>query len=136
MTIKEAREELRSYQQKLKIRKNRSQKVEELRELLGNCKISKYGTGGAAGRNPYRLEELIDKIIKAENQYIETVSESVEIMAQIENKIERLSGRHYTVLRKKYIEGKSYELIAVEEHYVYEYVRQLENQGVALYAKV
>ena len=134
MTVQEARKELKSYRKLLDMRKKRNARVEELRDALTRCTISRYGT--VKGRNPYIKEELIDKIEKAERAYVEAFTETMEEMKVIEWKIEQLEERHYKVLWDKYIEGKTYELIAVQQHYVYEYVRQLENQAVKYYSEL
>lgn len=132
MTVQEARKELRSYLQHVEIRERRGRRVEELRAWLYRCPISKYGHE-VGSLNPYRREELIDKLDKMERKYVAAVEKSVNLLAMIEEKVERLEGRHYTVLRKKYIEGLSYEQIAVDMHYTYEHVRKLEGQGVEFY---
>lgn len=134
MTVQEARKELKSYRKLLDMRKKRNARVEELRSVLTRCSISKYGV--VQGRDPYRMEELIDKITVAERAYVEAVAETVGTLETIERKVEQLDERHYRVLWDKYIEGKTYELIAVQMHYGYDYVRFLENQGVDYYAKL
>lgn len=135
MTSHEARKELQSYRKYITIREQRALRVEELRALLYRCPLPKYGREARAPW-PYRREELIDKIGRAERQYVSAIEKSVELLALIEGKVEQLEGRHYEVLRKKYIEGRSYEQIAVDMNYCYEHIRRLEGEGVNLYAMI
>jgi len=134
MTVQEARKELKSYRKLLDMRKKRAERVEYLRAIQSRYTINKYGT--VTGRNPYKMEELIDKITAAEESYVQSIADTVDRLVEIERKIEQLGERHYKVLWDKYIEGKTYELIAVQQHYVYDYVRRLENQGVEEYARL
>ena len=135
MTVQEARKELKSYRKLLDMRKKKNMRIEELRTLLYRCPGSRYGTE-IKSRNPYLREDLIDKIEKAEQSYVQSIAETVGTLETIERKVEQLDERHYRVLWDKYIEGKTYELIAVQMHYGYDYVRFLENQGVDYYAKL
>ena len=135
MTVQEARKELKSYRKLLDMRKKKNMRIEELRTLLYRCPGSRYGNE-IKSRNPYLREELIDKIDKAEQSYVQSIAETVGALETIERKIEKLEERHYKVLWDKYIEGKTYELIAVQQHYTYQWVRELEVQGVNQYAKL
>lgn len=133
MTKGEARKELKSYQKYIAIREARSRRIEELRGMLYGCKVSKFG-GRGGGKNAYRMEETIDNLTKVEAEYVDAVKKSAEILAKIEGKVEQLSGVQYAVLRGHYIEGKSYELLAVEMHYSYQHVCKSEQRGVDAYA--
>ena len=134
MTVQEARKELKSYRKLLDMRKKRAERVEYLRTVQSRYTVNKYGT--VTGRNPYKMEELIDKIEAAERAYVQSIADTVDSLAAIERKIEQLGERHYKVLWEKYIEGKTYELIAVQQHYTYQWVRELETQGVNQYARL
>ena len=135
MTREEAKQELRSYRKQLAIMANRAYRVKEIKERMGCCKISKYGTYVGTS-NPYYLEELIDRLNNLQNEHAEAIAKTETTVAQIMAKLEQLPSPYYEVLYDVFIDRKRYEQVAVNRHYSYGSIKQIVNKGIYIYKDI
>lgn len=135
MTRQEAREELRNYREHLKKRKRLHNRVEELRCAMESPRVFICG-GETKAPNPYDLEELIDKLEKAERKYQRALWEQLEIVQKVECKVSKLKGNPYKVIYYRYIEGKRQIEIAFKLNMSIEWVKRNEYKGLDGYASL
>ena len=136
MTSKEAREELkriRQYQNKIAERK---QRLSQLRSTMITIRTSSFDVPvvGGSPANGCRLENLIDRASKLENQiYVDIVSMEEE-KQRLCVQIEKLPEPYCSVLTRRYVGLQRFEKIAVDLNYTYEWVRHLDGIGVKKFA--
>lgn len=83
------------------------------------------------------LERNVLKLIDLERQIINDKVALEEMRAQIINEIHDTNDERYIkVLFKRYVEHKSYELIAVECCYSYDYTRVLHSEALRAFGKL
>ena len=128
---KNAVDELNSY----RAAKNR---CEVLKEKLTELRAKFYpGGGGQAVDGSKEGDRLMQTLIKIEE--FEKKLRDEEIIswarwAEVENKINKLKYPYCIVLRKRYIELKNFEKIAVEMNYDYFWVCKLHKRAVIKYS--
>ncbi len=136
MTRQEAREELRSYRKLVDIMQNRSIRIEQLRTRLYSMKGVMFKDLPKGNSNKYYIEELMDKLAKAEREYSDAVWDAESKAKKIIRKLERLPPTYYKVLHKIFIEGKSYRWAAAELHYGITSIGNIVKRGIAKYEKL
>ncbi len=81
------------------------------------------------GNAPF--ESTVEKLIALEQELDRLIDEYVTLKDKIIGEIHELNNTNYiTLLYKRYVEYKTFELIAVEMHYTYDWVREMH--GYAL----
>ena len=113
-----------------------NQKIKELDDL----KALREGVGGLDySKDRVQTSMLGDasfvnstlRIIELEQEINNEIDKFVDKKHTIINQIHTLNdSKHIEILHKRYVEFKSFELIAVEMSYAYDYVRRLH--GIAL----
>lgn len=142
MTRDEAYKELREYRSDIVRMEGLSRHIRELRGRMYNLRIGGTSEPVQGGGNNETLEKMMDEINRYAEKYGAVIIEGEEKRKHIEEKLQALSFPYGEVLRRKYIEGESYEKIAVEmtrryrRYYSYENVRQLAKRGVDDYSQI
>ena len=135
MTAKEYLEQIKEYETRIK---QKQIQLECLRETAGGASGIRYDKeriqvsvmADAVERAVITVMELEDQIF-VEKVRLET------LRAQIITQIHDVGDdRYIKVLFKRYVEHKSYELISVECHYSYDYVKELHSDALRSFAKI
>lgn len=125
------KERLRSYRA---LQLERDKLLRDIKEL----EVKLYGpTGqrldgmprGGSGSND-ALDNLLDKKSKLERQYWEKVTALTEEIEAIESAIERLEPRERTLIRLYYINGLTWEQVAVEMSYSWRQVHNIHGKAL------
>lgn len=125
------KERLRSYRA---LQLERDKLLRDIKEL----EVKLYGpTGqrldgmprGGSGNND-ALDNLLDKKSKLERQYWEKVTALTEEIEAIESAIERLDPRERTLIRLYYINGLTWEQVAVEMSYSWRQVHNIHGKAL------
>lgn len=78
-----------------------------------------------------RVEKMIVRYIELENEINDDIQRLQEAKNTIINQIHQMTDdRYMKVLFKKYVEYKSYKLIAIEMSYSFDYVKELHHDAL------
>ena len=90
-----------------------------------------------AGGEQDKLAKTIAKIVDLKRRLRDEIEEYIELKEEAIRLIDSMSdGRHRLVLTYRYINGKTWEEIAVEMHYTYQWVHRLHGQALVEFEKV
>lgn len=84
--------------------------------------------------DPDQLTDLIAKIVDIQEEIKQQLQKSYELMAKIEKAIEKLPEREKYLIRARYIEGKTWEQIAVDMGYSWKQVHRIHAKALKLLA--
>ena len=141
MTRDEAYKELREYRSDIVRMEGLSRHIRELRGRMYNLRVGGTSEPVQGGGNNETLEKMMDEINRYAEKYAAVIIEGERNRKRIEEKLQAMPFPYGEVLRRKYIEGESYEKIAVEmtrryrRCYSYENVRLIAFRGVDEYSK-
>lgn len=143
MTREEAYKELKSYRASIVKSESLNRHIRELRSRMYNLRIgTSDGDVVQGGGVSDSLERLIDEIDRYCHKYGEAVVDGEKVRESIESKVEALEFPYGEVLRRKYLDGQSYEKIAVEmsrryrRNYSYENVRLMTFRAIDKYCEL
>lgn len=142
MTRDEAYKELREYRSDIVRMEGLSRHIRELRGRMYNLRIGGTSEPVQGGGNSEALEKMMDEINRYAEKYAAVIIDGEKKRKHIEEKLQTLPFPYGEVLRRKYIEGESYEKIAVEmtrrykTRYGYEYVKKALYRGITRYAEL
>lgn len=124
-----AKEYLSQYQ-KLNVRINaKLEQLERLREL--STKVSPSSGSGAPGGVSDRVGAIVAKICDEEKKINEMIDRLINLKSEIEHTIAAVPDETYrTLLELRYINGKTFEQIAVEMYYTYQWVCVLHGRAL------
>ena len=109
----------------------RQVECDELREMMHSVGAISYDEKVQSSPRADALERRVVKYVEMEQKINNMIDEFVDLKHEIINQIQLLSDeKHISVLFKRYVQYKSFEQIAVEMNYSYQYVRELH--GYAL----
>lgn len=124
------KERLRTYRA---LKLERDKLLNDIKEL----ETTLYGPTGQrldgmprGGGNNDALDNLLDKKSKLERQYWEKVTALTEEIEAIESAIERLEPRERTLIRLYYINGLTWEQVAVEMAYSWRQVHNIHGKAL------
>lgn len=126
------REDLKQLKYSIEWVNSQIDKYKEQRELVFNISQTLDGLPKAQNKPNYALENLIDK-------YNELLNILAKEQKKINNTIEQLGKLepiYRIILHKRYIEGKSFENIALEMKYDYYYVCRLHGKALIYFDKL
>lgn len=113
-----------------KIKQKRMQ-ADELREMALSVGAIDYSRDRVQTSPHCDLNNLVIKYITIENEINKKIEDYMNLKDKIIGEIHSLSKKeHIVFLHKRYIEFKSLELIAVEMHYNYSYIRHLHKSAL------
>lgn len=131
--IKLAKAELNSYYDLFVKTSNLKTDLAELRERMNSCRITKYDDEVRGTAPNDSVEELFDKLHEIECKIAKNIWEMSDKQLELVGKIHKLSAESASILHKRYIERKKFELISVETFYYYRHVRRLHNKALIEY---
>ena len=107
------------------------EELAQLKALATKVTSAMDGEVVSSSKNPDKMTDVVAKIIKLQellnrdvDKYVDNKREALELLADLENPI------HYKILHSRYVLYKTWEQIACEIGYTYQWVCQLH--GVAL----
>lgn len=107
------------------------EELARLKALATKVTSAMDGEVVSSSKNPDKMTDAVEKIIKLQekinsyvDKYVDIKNEATELLAQVENPT------HYKILHSRYVLHKTWEQIACEIGYTYQWVCQLH--GVAL----
>ncbi len=117
-----------------------NQKLQELYELkkLQDIKAIDYTKEKvqSSRQNGANFETILIKIIDMENEINDEIDRFIDMKHCIINQIQTLDNTKYMqVLYKRYVEYKSFEQIAVEMGYTYDYIRKIHIKALRNFEK-
>ena len=78
-----------------------------------------------------KMEAIIAKLVDLEREVDAEIDQMIEIRAAVKAAIDNApDSKHRTLLRHRYINGKTWEQIAVEMHYSYMHVCRLHGEAL------
>ena len=105
--------------------------LQALRELATKCTTTYSDMPHSPSRNVHKREEVICKIIDLDNLITEKIDELVDFKKDVYSVINRLPDRDYrTILEKRYIHGKEWQIIADEMHYTERWITKLHGRAL------
>jgi len=129
MTIDEKKRYLKRYK-KLEDEKeilfNRYIEAQTKAEHVGASIIvsKKHGTGN-------QMERAVEKMMEIEAQYYQRIIEISKVLTTIENAIDKLKdGNQRVLIMHRYIEGMSWEQVAVKMHYTIRRLTQIHGEAL------
>ncbi|MGN0464916.1 MAG: hypothetical protein ACI4F9_01035 [Lachnospiraceae bacterium] len=133
MTAKEYLQQVRSKNSEIN---NLMGDKEQLREFMYSFGGSPEGERVQSSRNNDRLGSLYARLDKKEREITEKIDNLIDFKSKVSSEINQLcDGRYKEVLYKRYVQMKTWELIAVELNYTYNYVIQLHGQALLEFQK-
>lgn len=123
--------------------KNRDAEIDNLqrdKEMLCEMLYSLGGTGDGervqSSRNNDKFGTLYSKIDEKEREIAEKIDMLVDFKLKVSGEINALNDSRYVkLLHRRYIQLKSWELIAVELGYTYAYVIELHGNALQEFEK-
>lgn len=79
-----------------------------------------------------RMADLVVEMVELDEKIQAKLAESYELARKIEETIESLPEREQYLMRARYIEGKSWEQIAVDMHYSWQHVHKIHAHALRL----
>lgn len=133
--IDAAKKELNGYYDIVRKTRNLKNNLDELRGRMESIKVFQGGERvSASKKNTDTLEYYIDKCAALEAKIAANIWEMSAKQAEIEGKINELSGVYADILHKRYIERKSFEKIAVECNYTWRWVMRLHRRALIAFS--
>lgn len=120
MTISEARQELRDYQDNCKYLRRKREDIERLRSRLTNATIRLTGIPGA--HNNRSFEEAAIILADVTNEHEGMFADSEQKRLTVERKINQLRQPYRNVLYLRYIRGLGWKEISKEMGYDQDYI--------------
>lgn len=130
MTYDEKVAWLRRYQDSLRREHELAEELEQLQTRA--CKVTPALTGMPGGpRDGQSLPRAVESIVQAQQELQAQINQCGAIRQEIAVAIGRIPGqRDQEILRRRYILGQRWEVIAVEMHYKYQHVCRCHRDAV------
>ena len=82
--------------------------------------------------NGDKISNIVIKIIDVKYKINSQLQRSYQILEEIENTIEKLPERERYLMRSKYIEGKTWEQIAVDMNYSWMHIHRIHSKALKM----
>lgn len=128
------KEQLRTYRA-IKLESDQlAKKIEELDALLYSPRSQRLDgmPRGGSGNSTDKVDALLDKREEVLNWYRAKKQELDTTLLEIERAIEGLASRERTLLRLYYIEGLTWEQVAVEMNYSWRQIHRIHGEALAV----
>lgn len=111
--------------------------LEDLKSKMESVGAIRYDGVRVKNSNPVSsVEKLTIRYVDLEAEISQDIMKFQEMKDRIINEIHQIEDSRYVeILFKRYVEYKTYELIAVEMNYSYDYVRTLHKRAVGAFSK-
>lgn len=131
MTTKESKDYLMQYRASVRRAKSALDHLEELRTMATRITPNYGGEGGGSHQTGDKLGAAVARIIDAENRVIDELEMLEAIEHEVLNTILRVKDATLsTLLYERYINGKTWEQIAVDMHYSYRGVTKMHGRAL------
>lgn len=115
---------------------NRQSELENLRELSTSISCSNEGEKVQKTLDTDKISSLIAKIVDIQHEINDSIDDYIDLKHKIASEINGLGvGDHTKVLFKRYIEYKSWELIAVEMNFSIRHIYNLHGTALLEFQK-
>lgn len=106
--------------------------IEHLKEMITKITATlKQDAAFGAGGNHDKIGDAIAKIVDLQNEINQAVDEYVDLKRKAEAAICQIQDAdHAAILRKRYFEYKTWETIACEMNYTYQWVCKLHGRAL------
>jgi len=133
MTAKQYLSEIRTYK---RILRTLNEQISDLRHEIGGIKAIRYDKDKVQTSPSNRMEELIPRLIKLEEEYTaELIHYNTEVLKRTKM-IASLSNQLYVaVLTMRYCEGKRWEEIAIETGYTFRHITRIHGEALQEFAR-
>ena len=130
MTYEEKVRWLRRYQDSLRRERELTAEVEQLRARA--CKVTPSLTGMPGGASDGQgLARAVESIVQAQQKLQAQINQCGYIRREVVAALEQVTNaRDHEILRRRYILGQRWEVIAVEMHYKYQHVCRCHRDAV------
>lgn len=123
--------QLRAYKELQRERDTLARMLAELEAVIYSPKAQQlHGMPRNSSGVPCPTENLALKHMELSEKYKETVEKLTAQMVEIEQAIELLEPRERTILRLHYIQGLTWEQVAVEMNYTWRHVHRLHGKAL------
>lgn len=124
MTYEEKRRWLWRYQESLRRERELAEEVEQLQTRACKVTPSLSGMPGGTG-DGQALPRAVEEIVRAQQELQAQINQCGAIRREIVAVLEQVTNpRDHEILRRRYILGQMWEVIAVEMYYSYKQVRR------------
>ncbi len=128
------KEELKKY---LWLRRNIEQLEEQLLVLETEAtRITTRMSHQPKGGEARTMQDIVLDMVEVDEKINATLQDSYKLLHKIETAIESLPEREKYLMRARYIEGKSWEQIAVDMHYSWQHVHRIHAKALRLLKKM
>ena len=108
-----AKEFLRQIKKLDKLIENKLAEVQKWKEIASNTSPNMTGERVQASGNPQRIADAICRYIDLEREINKDIDNLIEIKKSVINVIEKLNTTEYDVLHKVYVQGFSFDEVAI-----------------------
>jgi phosphomevalonate kinase len=127
MTVKQKLESIRKIKAEIKSLDNELKEIKEI-----SCKVINYDfaartasvDGSCVERAAEKIERLQIKIMNKITEWAEAVTEAEELIDKLEDIVQK------RILRSHYIDGKTFEKVAVEQYYCVRSVKLIASKAI------
>jgi len=82
------------------------------------------------------MEDIVADMVEVDEKIQNNIRDGYRAMCEIEEAIESLPEREQYLMRARYIQGKSWEQIAVDMHYSWQHVHRIHANALRLLEKM
>lgn len=79
-----------------------------------------------------KVASIVTSMVMVQDEINEKLNKSYEVIANIEKAIEELPEREKFLIRSRYLDCKSWERIAVDMHYSWQWVHKIHSKALKL----
>jgi len=109
--------------------------VKKLQQDACSVRGMDFGSG-VRSSNPTTHGDLIAKICDMQIKILDEKAKLIELRAKAKVTINKLDSLHYTVISKRYLQGKSWIEIASDMHYSQSHVLRLHIEAIDMLEKM
>lgn len=104
------------------------ERIDSLREQLTSIRSQTFDDVVACSGNSDKIGDMISTLSNLETLYIRKSNELMKEIIFIERLINQLESRDRILMRKKYIECKTWETVCVEMNYSYRGIQKIHSK--------
>ena len=90
---------------------------------------------GSSGYSHDKIANIVTKIMEVKEEINNQLQKMYDLLGKIEKAIETLPPREKYLIRARYIEGKTWERIAVDMNYSWQHVHKIHSRALKLLAE-
>lgn len=109
----EAKEFLRQIKKLDKLIENKMAEIQKWKEIAMNTSPSMTGERVQSTHNPHRIADAIGRYIDLEKEIVQEIDNLIDVKKNVIGVIEQLNTTEYDVLHKIYVQGFTFDEVAV-----------------------